>query len=132
MPSVILDSPSLSARTQTRFDTFLLVGRAPGVDLQILDTRVSKRHATIKLSGDGTFVVEDIGSRNGTTVNGVQITDVKELEDGAIIEAGLKSLSVIHPILIRPTQTPSHPRSNGMNPAWHFMPRPLATPIWKP
>ncbi len=93
MPSVILESPSLSARTQTRFDTFLLVGRAPGVDLQILDTRVSKRHATIKLSGDGTFVIEDLGSRNGTTVNGVQITDVTEVEDGSIIGVGDSTLT---------------------------------------
>ncbi|MBR57560.1 MAG: hypothetical protein CMH54_05820 [Myxococcales bacterium] len=88
MPSIILESPSLSSRTQTRFDTFLLVGRAPGVDLQILDTRVSKRHATIKLIGDGSFVVEDLGSRNGTKINGVEISKVTEIQDGAIIEVG--------------------------------------------
>jgi pSer/pThr/pTyr-binding forkhead associated (FHA) protein len=46
------------------------------VDLTPVDDKrsISRRHARIKREGDGTFcVVEDVGTMNGTFVNGVRL-----------------------------------------------------------
>lgn len=57
-----------------------VVGRAASCDLVINDTSVSRRHAQLAVS-NGTCVLTDLGSRNGTYVNGEQIETV-ELRDG--------------------------------------------------
>jgi S-DNA-T family DNA segregation ATPase FtsK/SpoIIIE len=49
-----------------------IVGRAEGVGVPILDPQVSRAHAAITV--DATDVrIEDTGSANGTTVNGVKV-----------------------------------------------------------
>lgn len=52
-----------------------LVGRDTTSDLQVLDPRVSRQHLRIERHGDTWFAV-DLGSRNGTRVNGVEITRI--------------------------------------------------------
>jgi EAL domain-containing protein (putative c-di-GMP-specific phosphodiesterase class I) len=51
-----------------------LIGRLPEADLRITSDRVSHRHAEIFLNGDG-LCVRDLGSTNGTYVNGEQVTE---------------------------------------------------------
>jgi len=58
----------------------LTIGRNPGNDILIDNVGVSRRHAVIKVSGDR-VVAEDLGSANGTFVNGERITSC-ELRDG--------------------------------------------------
>jgi len=58
----------------------LTIGRNPGNDILIDNVGVSRRHAVIKASA-GRVVVEDLGSANGTFVNGQRITS-QELQDG--------------------------------------------------
>lgn len=58
----------------------LTIGRNPGNDILIDNVGVSRRHAVIRWSGDRA-VVEDLGSANGTFVNGEKITS-HELRDG--------------------------------------------------
>ena len=58
----------------------LTIGRNPGNDILIDNVGVSRRHAVIRISGD-LVVVEDLGSANGTFVNGQKITK-HELQDG--------------------------------------------------
>lgn len=45
------------------------IGRSPDVDLQLVHPLVSRLHAEIDMQDDGTFVIADLGSRNGTVVN---------------------------------------------------------------
>src|SRR3981081_493023 len=52
-------------------DGELVIGRESG-GLDIGDPQLSRRHAAVRLRGD-TVVVEDLGSRNGTYVNGARI-----------------------------------------------------------
>ena len=64
----------------------LVVGRDPGCELVIEDPRVSKRHAQLRWSGDG-WTLEDLGSKNGTAVNG-QPGESAALRDGDAISFG--------------------------------------------
>ncbi|GAC1348722.1 MAG: hypothetical protein NVSMB19_00230 [Vulcanimicrobiaceae bacterium] len=47
------------------------IGRDPTCELVLLDPRVSRRHCTIDASSGG-LVFRDLGSANGTTLNGVR------------------------------------------------------------
>jgi hypothetical protein len=58
----------------------VVVGRLPECDITVVDPNVSRRHAEIQPRGDG-FVVVDLGSTNGTRVNGVRVGE-RELRDG--------------------------------------------------
>jgi DNA-binding NtrC family response regulator len=65
----------------------LVLGRdAEGVDLRIDDQRVSRQHARIRRE-EGIVTVTDLGSHNGTYVDGVR-RDHAELEDGAVLRVG--------------------------------------------
>jgi len=63
----------------------LIVGRQSTCDLRIDDSSLSRQHCRIHKS-NGVFFVEDLGSRNGTQVNGVRIKAPVRLEDGALIQ----------------------------------------------
>ncbi len=63
-----------------------VIGRAPECDMVIKASDVSKRHCRILLSANQ-VVIEDLGSSNGTFVNGEQIERVR-LRDGDELELG--------------------------------------------
>jgi adenylate cyclase len=67
------------------------IGRHPDQNIQILDRVVSKEHALVTGSEKGYFL-QDMGSRNGTYVNGVQITGRTPLNDGDTITMGSSRL----------------------------------------
>lgn len=56
------------------------VGRLPDCELLLVDPKVSRHHAEIRPRADG-FVVVDLGSTNGTRVNGVRVSE-RILRDG--------------------------------------------------
>ena len=62
------------------------VGRRPECNIVLGDPKVSRNHAEIRPHGDG-FIVVDLGSTNGTTVNGVRIAE-RVLRDGDEIRFG--------------------------------------------
>ena len=51
----------------------VVVGRSEDTDIVLLHSTVSKRHARLHLDDDGVFVVTDLGSRNGTFVDGIPV-----------------------------------------------------------
>jgi pSer/pThr/pTyr-binding forkhead associated (FHA) protein len=61
-----------------RFGRRILVGRAPSADLRLDDPRVSRLHARIEMRDDGVYV-EDLGSRNGTAVDGQAVAEPRRL-----------------------------------------------------
>ncbi len=61
----------------------LTLGRLPECTITFDDTNVSREHAEIRPDGDG-FVIADLGSTNGTTVNGAAISQ-RRLDDGDVI-----------------------------------------------
>jgi len=52
----------------------LVIGRLPECDVVLNDSNVSRRHAELRRSGDGVFLT-DLGSTNGTRVNGTPVRE---------------------------------------------------------
>lgn len=65
----------------------IVVGRSPGADIVIAAGYVSGRHARFTLMGQNLFV-EDLGSTNGTSVNGMRITEPIALRSGDVVNVG--------------------------------------------
>lgn len=64
----------------------MVIGRTPGVDLQLSDASVSRRHVEL-IYGDDGVLMKDLGSGNGTKVNGTKVAE-KKLEHGDEIAIG--------------------------------------------
>lgn len=69
----------------------IIVGRRPEAELFIDDSQVSRRHSRLWRS-EGHVYVEDLGSTNGTRVNGVPIHGRQRLGPGDEVEVGPASL----------------------------------------
>ena len=65
----------------------VIVGRSPGADIVIGAGYVSGRHARFSLMGQNLFV-EDLGSTNGTAVNGELINTPAALQDRDVVNVG--------------------------------------------
>ncbi|MBL8910800.1 MAG: sigma 54-interacting transcriptional regulator [Archangium sp.] len=65
----------------------LLVGRVPEADLQLLDEKVSREHCVFERKPSG-FELRDLGSRNGTWVNGERLTAPRVLQVNDSIGVG--------------------------------------------
>ena len=70
----------------------VMVGRGPDADIHLADCWASRRHCEIDQIS-GTLVVRDIGSRNGTFVDGERVTQA-HLLPGAKLAVGLNSIEV--------------------------------------
>jgi hypothetical protein len=78
------------------------LGRLPECELALADAGVSRRHAELRRSPEGNWVVGDLGSTNGTKVNGQRISGQRALEDGDEITVGSTTLRF-------ETRAPAHP-----------------------
>lgn len=78
---------SLDGRTRLHFaGKTLQIGREETSDLLLTSSEVSRRHARIEVRDDQ-YVVVDLGSSNGTTVNGATVTQAA-LRDGDVLSFG--------------------------------------------
>lgn len=68
----------------------LNVGRASDNDLTVNDSSVSKIHAALLMTSEGTLLVADTGSTNGTFINGRRIAygESRLIEDGDVVGFG--------------------------------------------
>ena len=64
----------------------IVIGRSSDCDVQLDDANVSRRHAEVRHIGDGYSLV-DLGSTNGTEVNGQRIQETA-LMNGDVIAVG--------------------------------------------
>ena len=66
------------------------VGRVADNDLCLNDDSVSKIHATLMMNQQGTLLVADTGSTNGTYINGRRIAygESRHIEDGDVVGFG--------------------------------------------
>jgi hypothetical protein len=68
----------------------LNVGRAADSELSLVDKSVSKVHAALMMNHEGTLLVADTGSTNGTFVNGRRISygEARQIEEGDVVGFG--------------------------------------------
>jgi len=78
-------------RSVTLGDSPVVIGRLSECDITIEDPNISRRHATVTVL-DGTYRITDLGSTNGTKVNGTRISSQHELVHGDEITVGLFSI----------------------------------------
>jgi sigma-B regulation protein RsbU (phosphoserine phosphatase) len=68
----------------------MVIGRDPACDLLIDDVGVSRHHSRISPQDDG-YIIEDLGSKNGTQVNGRTVRTAR-LRDGDVVVCGTSRL----------------------------------------
>lgn len=68
----------------------MVMGRAADAEITLTDPGISRHHARIVREGDD-FIVEDLGSTNGTEVNG-QLVKRRRLADGDRVRLGSSTL----------------------------------------
>lgn len=54
-----------------------IIGRSPSCQIKLASNSVSKEHATVLMTEDGKVIITDMGSRNGTFVNGLRVQNQK-------------------------------------------------------
>jgi len=72
----------------------VVVGRSPDADLVIADDFVSSTHLKVTPTPDG-LLAEDLGSTNGTIINGQRATRAMRVSAGDVIEIGTNQLKVV-------------------------------------
>jgi diguanylate cyclase (GGDEF)-like protein len=83
---LVLAGPQFGEVFPLAGDRDLELGRREDADVQIRDDGVSRRHATIRVDGEGALVT-DLGSANGTYVDGKRVPQA-QIADGARIQVG--------------------------------------------
>ena len=85
MPGVLIVRDEGAARRYV-FEQQAVVGRDPDCDVSLTSRSVSRRHALVEKTPNG-WVVRDLGSANGTSVNGARVTEAP-LEKGTAVRFG--------------------------------------------
>jgi diguanylate cyclase (GGDEF)-like protein len=66
-----------------------VIGRREGSDIHLLDDGISRRHASIRVEGEGA-IIRDLGSANGTYVDGRRVDEAR-LSDGSRVQIGAQT-----------------------------------------
>jgi pSer/pThr/pTyr-binding forkhead associated (FHA) protein len=105
-------------------DDELLIGRhAEGAGRLADDEEISRSHARITLDRSGFCAIEDLGSTNGTFVNGLRISGPRTLSVGDTVELGATTL------VVRELPIPAAERSlKAVRPQPTLVPEPGASP----
>jgi FHA domain len=86
----------------------LLIGRhAEGAGRLGEDEEISRSHARVSVDSSGSFAIEDLGSTNGTFVNGLRISTPQTLREGDTIEIGGTAL-VVREVPSLVSEPPAH------------------------
>jgi len=108
----------------------LVIGRGSDCDLVLDEPEMSRRHALIENSGDGIYL-RDLGSANGTFVNGVQVRDaVLHPDDQIAFDQNRFLLEA--PSLPTREETPAlavDPEDSTITQTLRAVPRPVPRPV---
>lgn len=66
----------------------IVLGREPSCDVVVADRQISRFHARITPTAEG-IILEDLGSKNGTHLNGVPLTAPVVLQDGDLVSVAM-------------------------------------------
>jgi DNA-binding response OmpR family regulator len=89
IPFLIAQSGPVSGQRWALTKPEVFIGRDADCDIVIPDRQVSRRHARLRRIDSG-FEVEDLGSKNGTHINGLPLQGgAQRLQDGDLIQVAL-------------------------------------------
>jgi hypothetical protein len=100
------------------------IGRDSSNDIAVNDAEVSRHHSRLTFQG-GKYVLEDMGSTNGTFVNGQRLTGPRVLKSGEVISFGEQIVFVYEAVESDTGATMISPRAGA---AAAPPPRPITTP----
>jgi tetratricopeptide (TPR) repeat protein len=90
---VVVDGPRTGARFPLK-EGVNIIGRAPGNEVRLEDQSVSRQHAEV-LKNEYGWVVRDLGSKNGTLVNGKEVAEPVVIGHKDIVKTGIYLLRLI-------------------------------------
>jgi predicted component of type VI protein secretion system len=96
MPQLVISLPHAGEVIHELTPSKITIGRVEENLIQIDDPSVSTRHAELLQSGTG-YLVKDLGSTNGSAINGEPLTEAKRLKDGDRVSFG-KIEAIYHSI----------------------------------
>ncbi len=88
---IVLSGGAIGMMYKLCGDGFMVIGRGLGADVRLEDEGVSRQHSKVTAVGNGDLVLEDLGSSNGTFVNGDRI-QTHTLKDGDKVQVGSTSI----------------------------------------
>ena len=91
--SVALHDPEAKKARTFRLSGALEIGRADACQIQLADTYASQHHARLS-PRDGAWLLEDLGSTNGTYVNDHRVQAPVEVRAGDVIRIGKTALEL--------------------------------------
>jgi pSer/pThr/pTyr-binding forkhead associated (FHA) protein len=90
---VVTAGPSELKGMRVALDRTVRIGREPGLELVIADDFVSTRHAQV-VPGPNGVILEDLGSTNGTVLNGTPVSAPASLSAGDEVAIGTVRMKV--------------------------------------
>ena len=105
MATLVITSGQLEGR-RIEVSHELVIGRE-NVDVEIDDAELSRRHVAVRPT-EGGLEVEDLGSRNGTRIDGTRIDGPTRVRHGAVLSVGMTTFAVEVP-QAEPAAAPPEP-----------------------
>ena len=109
MATLVITSGQLEGR-RIEVSHELVIGRE-NVDVEIDDAELSRRHVAVRPT-EGGLEVEDLGSRNGTRIDGTRIDGPTRVRHGAVLSVGMTTFAVEVP-QAEPAAAPPEPGGGG-------------------
>ena len=88
-PVLVVSEGELAGQRWTLDSDEMLIGRGNDADIVLPERQVSRYHLKI-LHRDGRYLLEDLGSKNGTFLNGQQVQGTAPIQDGDEIQIALR------------------------------------------
>jgi len=121
---LVLSAGSEAERTIPVLGRSFLIGRDPSCQLRPRDGHVSRRHAEIRVEDDAAFL-HDLGSTNGTSLNGEAVAATMPLRDSDRIQLGPYTVTVA---IGEAEESPDRPPSDDEFRGWSIAPESTAEP----
>jgi pSer/pThr/pTyr-binding forkhead associated (FHA) protein len=86
------------------------IGRGEECEIILNDQWISRKHANVKREPDGKFYLEDLGSRNGSLLNGQPVQGTILLQDGDLLTLGTTEIE-FHAPVEAPPSSPDVPKT---------------------